>query len=116
MRAGRFRELRAKPELNRHAEASLPYMNPLEQRALMGRRLRPSPELVGVLELLKKLERIFDTVDPEFERVDGPATDRDGGLGVRAEGLARGQREIGLGLGVAEAGGRGGRQNGQMPG
>ena len=84
------------------------------QRALAGRRRRMCAELVGVLEQLKKLDRVFDAVDAEFERVDGPGTDGDGGLGVRGEGLVGGEREIGLILGLAEPGGGGGEQQDQL--
>src|ERR1039458_4833210 len=85
-------------------------MDPFEQRALMGGRRRACAELVGILDLLKELERIFDAVDTEFERVDGPGAEGDGGLGLRAEGLAGGEREIGLGLGLAETRRNGGEE------
>ena len=69
MRARRLRKLAAQPAADAGAQAVLPRMYALQQRALVRWTRRAPAELVDALQLLKELHRVVDAIDAKLQRM-----------------------------------------------
>ncbi len=87
----------AKAIAERFARASLQRVEPLDGRQLPGlARLGAGAETMHVLEFLEEENGILDAVHAEFQRVDILRPHGNDRLLTRGEGLAGGEREVGL--------------------